>query len=480
MDGNFSEEGIINTSYPESRKNARKFWLLTYYDDKLIKEKSTLKINNKLINFPHIANFVFQAEEDSEGYHIHMAIELDNSKSKPVKQFMENFPYSQIQYVTDIIAAREYCSKKFSRIPNHEPIFNGIGHSEKKKLIQLSNVERNINLIQDTDERVELTLTQIEKERRTEKNRTQKKKKKRAVMIKETKTMLKKQSIKRDGDIKKYEEQLVKEKEILKKMKEERANFEGPLKRLQLQCAKIEEDIGNKETEKKSSVDIKFRLDLDSNIKKAKVEIKNLQEKIEGHKCGIIGKDIEIDSTNIQILNIIRKIKRSKETDLITPPSSPNSSESKNSGDIEETIDLDTNGEWGLSSYSPTKKKLFPDRKPLYFNMKKLASSNNKKKTNTKEEKETPSKCEECKMWEEYNTNLIRENNTLKREKREGNRTPDEKDKVLEKLRKENTNLKNKIEDMNNLKKEEDKRVAAKIKELTDKLKIQDEDSEND
>jgi hypothetical protein len=152
MDANFSEKGFLNPANEKDKNKCRKFWLLTYAHPKLNKEKKILEIWDKLKKFPHMKNFVFQVEENTEmGYHVHVAIELDVRDSKPVRQFVKQFPKAIIQYIDDIVAAREYSSKKFSRI--FDPVFYQIKEQEQDKLIRLGSANRDIKLMLDTVER---------------------------------------------------------------------------------------------------------------------------------------------------------------------------------------------------------------------------------------------------------------------------------------------------------------------------------------
>lgn len=150
-DADFSTKGIIDVK--KHRRLGRKYWLLTYFDDDLSIKKNIKYITSKLIDFPNILNFVFQIEKDDKGYHSHIAIELKNSTCKPVPQFDKRFPKAKIQYIDDIQAAREYCSKKYSRCSEYEPIFFGLKDEEKEKLILEGKKEKDIKLLQESVER---------------------------------------------------------------------------------------------------------------------------------------------------------------------------------------------------------------------------------------------------------------------------------------------------------------------------------------
>jgi hypothetical protein len=148
MDDNFINEGIIKIGNQEDKKICRKFWFITYYNDRYDNDKFLGKVTEKLNSFPHMENFVFQLEEDQEkDKHVNIAIGLDDKRSKPVVQLVKRFPDSIIQYIDDIEAAREYCSKKYSRVEGTKPIFHGITKEEKEKLISLGKEERHIELI---------------------------------------------------------------------------------------------------------------------------------------------------------------------------------------------------------------------------------------------------------------------------------------------------------------------------------------------
>ena len=153
-DGEFCTDGLVDINNTEDKNKSRKYWLLTYYNNKLHKKSNINNIVENLNAFPHLINYVFQIEkDDQEREHIHIAIELDDKKSKPVRKFIKIFPEYIIQYIDHIEAAREYCSKKYSRLDGTEPIFYSLDKKEVKKLISLSKEDRLIKLICDTKER---------------------------------------------------------------------------------------------------------------------------------------------------------------------------------------------------------------------------------------------------------------------------------------------------------------------------------------
>lgn len=152
MDGFFCEDGLIDESNIKHKNSGKKFWFITYddnnYDDDL--EFFDL-VKSKLLHFPHLESFVFQLEIDDEGNrHAHMAISVDDKKSKPVRQFVKTFTDCIIYHINNIEAAREYCSKKYSRVEGYGPVFCGIYTEEKKKLISLGRKNRPVKYMQDT------------------------------------------------------------------------------------------------------------------------------------------------------------------------------------------------------------------------------------------------------------------------------------------------------------------------------------------
>lgn len=154
MDDAFSKDGLIDVNDLKDKNKSSKFWLITHYSNSYANDEFLQIVNQKLSSFPHIEDFVFQLEEDSDGNkHIHMAIGLNDSRSKPVRQFVKVFPDSIIQYIKDIDSAREYCSKKYSRVKKTKPVFNNITSKEKERLISLGKEEREINLMQQGIER---------------------------------------------------------------------------------------------------------------------------------------------------------------------------------------------------------------------------------------------------------------------------------------------------------------------------------------
>lgn len=154
LDGEFSLDGIIDVKDKSAKEKATKFWLLSYYEDDLSIGENSRLIKKNLTSFPHLINFVFQIEESKEmGHHSHIAIELDNSRSKPANQFNNLFPGAQVQYIKNIKAAREYCSKRYSRHPDCKPVYYGLEDKEEKRLIELSKEIRDIRLMKNTKER---------------------------------------------------------------------------------------------------------------------------------------------------------------------------------------------------------------------------------------------------------------------------------------------------------------------------------------
>lgn len=134
----------------EDKDKCDKFWHITYPNIRLDNKEMLKLIKEELINFPHIKSFVFQIEEDLiNRKHVHMAIELDDTKSKPVRKFKKTFKDSVILIVEDIGMAREYCSKKYSRVKGTKPVFFGLEDEEEKRLIFLGEKERNIGLMQE-------------------------------------------------------------------------------------------------------------------------------------------------------------------------------------------------------------------------------------------------------------------------------------------------------------------------------------------
>lgn len=152
-DGDYSTKNIINVKNREDRKIARKYWMITYYDDDFNSRNNIENIIYKLGEIDIIMNYVFQIEKVNEGNHSHIAIELLDCGDKPVPRFDTAFPGGKIQSVKDIKIAREYCSKKYSRHPKFEPIFYGLEVGEKERLILEGVEEKNINLLRETVER---------------------------------------------------------------------------------------------------------------------------------------------------------------------------------------------------------------------------------------------------------------------------------------------------------------------------------------
>lgn len=154
MDDGFCKEGLIDITDKKDINKIRKYWFITYYDDELDDKKKRKRIREELKKFPHLENFVFQVEKSEEkGKHIHIAIGLNDKRSKPVRQFLKIFPDPIIHFIdnNDIKGAREYCSKKYSRI--HRPVFHGLDDTEKERLISLGEEDRPIKLMQKTIER---------------------------------------------------------------------------------------------------------------------------------------------------------------------------------------------------------------------------------------------------------------------------------------------------------------------------------------
>lgn len=151
MDNDFCKEGLIDISDKKDINKSTKHWFITYRDDELDKEQ-VKQMGENLSKFQHLENFVLQAEENKEdGKHIHIAIELNNGRSKPVRQFIKMFGKCTIHFIKDIEGAREYCCKKYSRL--YKPIFFGLDDTEKERLLTLGQKDRPVKLMQKTKER---------------------------------------------------------------------------------------------------------------------------------------------------------------------------------------------------------------------------------------------------------------------------------------------------------------------------------------
>lgn len=152
MDDDFCKEGLINNYDSKDRDKIRKYWFITYYDEGLGTEESIEQIKDNLRFFPHLENYVFQIEQDKENRkHVHIAIGLNDKRSKPVRQFIKLSPDPIIYFIENIQGAQEYCSKKYSRLC--EPVFFGLSDAQKDRLICLGKTDRPVKLMQKTTER---------------------------------------------------------------------------------------------------------------------------------------------------------------------------------------------------------------------------------------------------------------------------------------------------------------------------------------
>lgn len=168
---------LIDTSNATSKLKTGKCWLLTCYDTGLENTFLNLKIEKILYDCPSMDNFVLQIEKDEqERLHSHIAIQLKESLSSPINYFIDNIPGVIIRYIRDIKSAREYCSKKYSRVKN-ALVFYKIEKKEKQRLIVLGRKykpEDMLKLIElkklgisEVDEEVEQYIEKINKQRET-------------------------------------------------------------------------------------------------------------------------------------------------------------------------------------------------------------------------------------------------------------------------------------------------------------------------
>lgn len=298
VDGKFDGAETIDPTNLKDINKTRKYWLLTHYNNKLHRKKNILDIKEKLTKFPHLISFVFQIEKDDRE-HIHIAIEMDNTKSKPVRQFIKFFPKYIIECIKDINAGREYCSKKYSRLPDTKPLFHGLEDKEEKRLTTLGEKDRAIKLLTETKERKASMI--VAKERDSEESDFDEVKEVKLVMDKankeynkEEKTSLSKEDAEIDLLMCKIDKRVkkllnkIEDKKTKKSMTKLEKDIQSVINKWKENNAKLEKEKKDKKIAKTAAKIISDAAKAQSKIfEKLEKNIKQSKEEKESHKKSI-------------------------------------------------------------------------------------------------------------------------------------------------------------------------------------------------